>query len=391
MSSFRVSDFEVSLNLGRKYTVATILFVAFVLRLFRYTVRSILRKEYVLDEKIATIKYSAMGPIQLFTRLPHKDTHPPLYYLFVHYWRAAFGASLASLRFPSIVFGTATVFAVYLVGTELKDEQTGLIAAILLTVSPFFISVSQYARAYALFGLSITLSWYYLLRFRRAYSRSLAVGYVISTAVMVSIHLYGDFLVIGQWVFLAAAATILSEGYPVRRVIGLQVLSAVLVSPVLGEIGYMVYTHPSSKSVPHLALPTPTIFLNSLVTYMGGQTSVPLALLLLGLTGVLGVLYLLRSLPFLDGWYLPFDTPLAAADCTFLASWGLPVVILPVAISYVLIHMWDDVSAIGTVLALVMSTALAIRELKFRWLKYGVLGAFVGLDLVILALYYIHA
>ncbi|WP_188980729.1 glycosyltransferase family 39 protein [Halocalculus aciditolerans] len=331
-----------------------------------------------------------MGVVHLFVTLPQIDTHPPLYYFLMHYWRAIFGASLASLRFPSVVFGTATLLGVYLVGDELRDEQTGLIAAVLLTLSPFFISVSQYARGYALFALSITFSWFFLLRFRNASSRLFSVGYVVSTAIMASIHVYGGFLVIGQWLYIAASERFCSGEYPSRKIIGLQILSAVLAAPVLIDIGRMVYSHPNSQSVPHLALPTPAVLFTTLVSYMGGEYSTgPTAVVLLGITVVVCIMYLLKSPQFLgDVRFLPFETPLSRTDSIFIASWGLPVFILPITISYTILHMWDNVAAIGGALALYLLMALSIREVTVLWLKCGTIVVFVGLNFLILTQYY---
>ena len=46
------------------------------------------------------------------------DFHPPLYYLFVHSWEF-FGRSEAWLRLPSVLFGVANLYLVYLLANRL--------------------------------------------------------------------------------------------------------------------------------------------------------------------------------------------------------------------------------------------------------------------------------
>ncbi len=83
----------------------------------------------------------------------------PLYYILLMFW-ARLGSSDAWLRSLSAIFAIIGVFLTYRLGRRLAGETEGLIAALLLTVSPLFIGHAQEIRMYALslcLGLAGTL------------------------------------------------------------------------------------------------------------------------------------------------------------------------------------------------------------------------------------------
>ena len=126
-----------------------------------------------------------------------------LYYLMVAGWASAVGSSEFMLRLPSAVFGTATVPLVYVLGTELWDRRTGLMAAMLVTVNATSIQYSQTARSYTMFVAFATLASIFFIRStkRDASSRRLA-GYVVSGTFTVYSHLFGIFALPSQWLSL---------------------------------------------------------------------------------------------------------------------------------------------------------------------------------------------
>lgn len=83
----------------------------------------------------------------------------PLYYLLLMFW-ARLGSSDAWMRSLSVIFAIVSVFLIYRLGRRLAGEAEGLIAALLMTVSPLFINHAQEIRMYALslcLGLAGTL------------------------------------------------------------------------------------------------------------------------------------------------------------------------------------------------------------------------------------------
>ncbi len=91
------------------------------------------------------------------------DQHPPLYYLLLHFW-VVLGDDAAAVRALSALFGTLTIPVVYLLGCRLADDKMGLLAALILAVSPFHVRFAQETRMYTLLALNVSLALYALAR-----------------------------------------------------------------------------------------------------------------------------------------------------------------------------------------------------------------------------------
>lgn len=107
------------------------------------------------------------------------DTHPPLYYVFLHVWMALLGKSEVALRVPSVVAGVGVVVLTFLLARRLAGDRVGLLAAALIAFSPFQITAAQDARMYSLltsFGLGASYAlWLGLEGGRRAHWAAYAV------------------------------------------------------------------------------------------------------------------------------------------------------------------------------------------------------------------------
>ena len=93
----------------------------------------------------------------------HIDQHPPLYYLLLHFWMAL-GDDAATVRAFSALCGTLTIPIIYLLGRRLADEKVGLLAALILAVSPFHVRLAQETRMYTVLALNVSLALYALAR-----------------------------------------------------------------------------------------------------------------------------------------------------------------------------------------------------------------------------------
>ena len=128
-----------------------VLVLATVLRLVS------LNQSFWLDEATSGIVARDMNLPQLFTFI-RGDFHPPLYYLLLHFWGQIFGYSEISLRMPSVIFGLATIYLVYLISGR------KLIAPLLLAFSGLHIYYSQEARMYAMSAFLVTAIVYFFLK-----------------------------------------------------------------------------------------------------------------------------------------------------------------------------------------------------------------------------------
>jgi len=117
------------------------------------------RQSLWLDE--ATQVWSSSLPVHMIlARLAQSDTQPPLYYIALHEWIAAFGRSATDVRFLSVVTGALAPLLLYAIGRALADRWTATLAALLLIANPFHIWYSQETRGYALMAtLALAAAW----------------------------------------------------------------------------------------------------------------------------------------------------------------------------------------------------------------------------------------
>ena len=113
-----------------------------------------------LDESIsANVAKMPIGEIvKIFST---NDFHPPLYYWFLNIWTNIFGSRVAVLRFSSILFSIITIYFVYLIGKKIKDNKTGIMAALFLAVNPLFVYFSQELRMYSMATMWLIIGFYY--------------------------------------------------------------------------------------------------------------------------------------------------------------------------------------------------------------------------------------
>jgi uncharacterized membrane protein len=85
------------------------------------------------------------------------------YYLLLHYWLEMFGLSDFSARLFSVLFSMVIIGMTYLFGKRFFSSTTGLVAAGLVAIEPFFIAYAQQARTYSLtFFLTLTATYFFL-------------------------------------------------------------------------------------------------------------------------------------------------------------------------------------------------------------------------------------
>lgn len=92
------------------------------------------------------------------------DQHPPLYYLLLHSWIALKGHTPYDVRLLSVLFGTATIPVIYLIGKRVSGLVVGLAAAVFLAFSPFHIYFAQETRMYTLLTFNAAVAIYALVR-----------------------------------------------------------------------------------------------------------------------------------------------------------------------------------------------------------------------------------
>lgn len=175
-----------------------ILFLGIFLRFYKLEFQSVwLDEMYSLH--IANPKYS-FG--EIFQQIKQSDQHPPLFYFLLHILFSVFGYSILVLRLFSALLGLLGIYAIYLLAKELMDKNTGIIAALLLSVNYFHIMYSQEGRMYTLLFLTSTFSFYYLVKFLKNPELKQLTLYILTSTLLLYSHFTGVFVFFTQYVIL---------------------------------------------------------------------------------------------------------------------------------------------------------------------------------------------
>jgi uncharacterized membrane protein len=150
-----------------------------------------------LDEAIS-IHQAHLSFHDLFENLQYGDRHPPLHHVVLWLTVKAFGDGELAVRLPSIIAGTLAIPALYLLGRELYDRRTGLVAATFGAASPLLIWYSQEARMYAFVELFGLLALWTQLRAIRNPSMGNWAAYILATAALLWSHYFGLLLIVVQ-------------------------------------------------------------------------------------------------------------------------------------------------------------------------------------------------
>lgn len=126
----------------------------------------------------------------------------PLYYLTAYFWTKLVGLSEFKLRLLSAIFGTLSIYLVYVIGKEFFSEKVGLVAAFILSINHQHIYYSQEARAYSLLVFVTMLSVYFFYRMLVVGKYYNLILYSLGTAAVIYTHYYGFFILFFQGIFL---------------------------------------------------------------------------------------------------------------------------------------------------------------------------------------------
>lgn len=195
-----------------------------------------LGKESMWLDEVYTVEMSRLGPIQIVKEIIRQnENHPPLYYVLMHYWVMVFGDREFASRLLPALSGSFSVLLIYKFGKELFNKNTGLLAALIMSVSVFQIEYSQEARTYSLIVFLTLLSNYFFLRLLSVPKLKYVLGYILTGAVLIYDHYYWVFYIAAQniYVFTKLILDRRREWPTFKRWIVLQLVLAVVSLPEL--------------------------------------------------------------------------------------------------------------------------------------------------------------
>lgn len=173
------------------------------------------------------------------------DNHHPLYTLLAWGSVRLFGEHSWSLRLPALLFGAASVPALYLFASRIAPPRVAILASALLAVSPHHVFFSQNARGY-------TATLFFALVASDAALARKPVRQGIALALACYAHLTGAFVAAGQ---LVAGAIAARSGRPASRgpLVGVTLgalLAFGLHAPMLAEMTHFFFDRVNPHAAP---------------------------------------------------------------------------------------------------------------------------------------------
>ena len=173
--------------------LAVILLTAMALRLYG------LDQGLWYDEILTYVHYARLPFGEIITTYDDQNQHF-LYSVLAHTSFLIFGESGWSLRLPAVIFGTGSIWALYLLGREVANTREALLSAALLAFSYYHLWFSQNARGYiGLLFWTILSSWL-LLRAIQEDRPRLWLLYAVAIALGAYTHVTMIFIVTGQFI-----------------------------------------------------------------------------------------------------------------------------------------------------------------------------------------------
>lgn len=130
-----------------------------------------------------------------------EQCHMPIYYLYLKSAMVFFGDSDLVLRFTSVFAGMLSIVSMFFVGRKAKGNLAGIICATVTALSSFLIYYSQEVRFYSLLFFFSSLLLLFTLRLNKVQSKANAVGYVVSSLLVIFTHTIGFVFVFFNLIF----------------------------------------------------------------------------------------------------------------------------------------------------------------------------------------------
>ncbi len=181
------------------YSLLAIIIIAFIARL----IIAIKYGDFWFDEMFS-FTYSQRPWSESF-KFWLWETNPPLHMIMLKFWFYIFPAKEFFARLPSVIAGTASVYAIYLLAKEIFNKKIALLSSLCLALQTYNIFWSATARIYSTLMLLSILStlYFYKIFIKKVSNDSTSHKYfTFINFLLIFSHLSSLFLLAGQFLTL---------------------------------------------------------------------------------------------------------------------------------------------------------------------------------------------
>jgi len=191
-----------NLVINKNKTVFILFFIIFIGSLLRFFN---LGSESFWRDEIMAVNESSNDSLKHIISNRLENGHSPLYFIFMHYWISAFGKRELWVRFPSAIFGIASILLIYFLAKELFDTKIGLLSSFFQAIGAIDIIYSQEARMYSALSFFAILSTFFLikiLKYNKYQAKFYWLGYFISLSLCLFLSPAGTLILISQSIYI---------------------------------------------------------------------------------------------------------------------------------------------------------------------------------------------
>jgi len=172
-----------------KITLFLITIIALFLRLF-----NLMGKTIWFDESVSV--YFSSVPFY-----EHFFSNMMTYYSFLSTWNSVFGIGLFQARIFSILLSLLSIYLIFIIGRKFFNLKIGLLSALLMSISSFYLYFSQTAKLYPLTVVLVLLSVYYFLDLLEKPTKKNYLFYIISTVGLIYTNVHGVWILVFENIF----------------------------------------------------------------------------------------------------------------------------------------------------------------------------------------------
>lgn len=179
--------------------------IGFALRIYRLNHSSLW-----MDEALTIARADPAMSWREFFHFRDTEPHPVWHHGLLRLWLTVFGYTEFQGRFLSVVLGTLSIPATYLLARRFASERGSLFAALVAAFSYYLISFAQDLTGYAHWYAAACLSYWFFFRLCREPTLWAGIGYTVATLIALHIQFHSAFMIAGQ--FAAALYLGLTSG-----------------------------------------------------------------------------------------------------------------------------------------------------------------------------------